>query len=316
MTVIATLFEHQDFGGVANTFSTPAGERYRGVRLGQLANEVTSLRATSSGGKDGNVYGFTNRDFDGRFASLNMPEGWTCWWSNVGSLNDDIESALLVNRDKEEANLDAGFWLANAFATKLDEKLAGKPVRRDGDPLVSSVFFPSYDPARVFLRIKQNLVVEVDVGANAEIWGVQVLPSDLIIDDYHSYIAYDIALDLQSITRMRAEVAWVTTWVESGLFTDDVFDQLSGEAMGAVGDLNQALGALGDLTEVIAAFRKRFFSQPYLLPGMLPNMPPPDANFGAMGDSNDGATIVLPLLSLYSAVVDADRASWRVSHGP
>ena len=271
MTVIATLFEHQDFGGVANTFSTPAGERYRGVRLGQLANEVTSLRATSSGGKDGNVYGFTNRDFDGRFASLNMPEGWTCWWSNVGSLNDDIESALLVNRDKEEASLDAGFWLANAFATKLDEKLAGKPVRRD---------------------------------------------SDLIIDDYHSYIAYDIALNLQSITRMRAEVAWVTTWVESGLFTDDVFDQLSGEAMGAVGDLNQALGALGDLTEVIAAFRKRFFSQPYLLPGMLPNMPPPDANFGAMGDSNDGATIVLPLLSPYSAVVDADRASWRVSHGP
>jgi hypothetical protein len=316
MTVTATLFEHQDFGGTANSFSTADGARYRGVQLGQLANQVTSLRATASAGKDGNVYGFTNRDFDGRFACLNMPEGWTSWFSNVGPLNDDIESALLVNRDKEEANLDATFWLANAFASKLDEMLAGKPVRRDGDPIVSSVFFPSYDPTRVFLRIKQNLVVEVDVGANAEILGVQVLPSDLIIDDYHSYIAYDIALDLQSITRMRAEVAWVTTWVESGLFTDDVSDQLSSEAMDGVGPLNQALGALGDLSEVIAAFRKRFFSKPYLLPGGLPNMPPPDANFGTIGDSNDGATIVLPLRSLFSAVVDGGRSSWSVVREP
>ena len=48
MTVTATLFEHQDFGGAANTFSTADGARYRAVQLGQLANQVTSLRATAS----------------------------------------------------------------------------------------------------------------------------------------------------------------------------------------------------------------------------------------------------------------------------
>jgi hypothetical protein len=45
-------------------------------------------------------------------------------------------------------------------------------------------------------------------------------------------------------------------------------------------------------------------------------MPPPESSFGAIGDSNDGASIVLPLRSLFSAVVNADRASWTVSHGP
>jgi hypothetical protein len=299
MTVTATLFEHQDFGGTSNTFTTFGNERYRGVRLGSLANEVTSLRATSTNGKDGNAYGFTGRDFDGRFACLNVPEGWSCWYSNVGSLNDDIESTLLVSRDKEEASLDAVFWIAGAFSTQLDAMLAGRPVRRDGDPIITGLFFPAHDPGRVFLRIKQNLVVSVDVGGEAEIFGVQVLPSDLIIDDYHSSISYDIFLDLASITRMRAEVHWVSTWVEGGLFTGEVLDQLHAQAMDAVGTLNGALSALGDLTNAISIIRRKFFGQPYVLPGWLPQMPPPNSNFGRLGDSTEGATIMLPLRSFF-----------------
>ena len=64
MTVIASLFEHQDFTGATNTFVANTHNRYRGVRLGNLANKVTSLRATSSDGMHGNTYGFTGRDFD------------------------------------------------------------------------------------------------------------------------------------------------------------------------------------------------------------------------------------------------------------
>ncbi|MBN1612094.1 MAG: hypothetical protein JW940_36015 [Polyangiaceae bacterium] len=316
MTVITTLFEHQGFGGAANTFSAGRGTRYRGVRLGGLANEVTSFRASATEGSDGNVYGFTHRDFDGRFACLNVPEGWTSWYSDVGPLNDDIESALLVNRDKEETSLDPVFWLADAFATQLDAMLAGQPVRRDGDPVISGVFFPAYDPERVFLRIQQNLVVEVDVGSQAEVLGVQVLPSDLIIDDYHSSIAYDIFLDLASLRRLRAEVHWVTTWVEGGMFTDQVFEQLHAQATGAVGTLNQALAALGDLSEAIAIIRRRFFGQPYVLPGSLPNMPPPSSNFGVIGDSNEGATIVLPLRSFLSDVADLAAVPAALGRGP
>lgn len=300
MTVTASFFEHKDFGGVSSMFTVASGSRYRGVRLSRLRNEVTSLRATASGGRDGNVYGFTNRDFAGRFACLNVPDGWTSWYSNVGSLNDDIESALLVNRDKEEAYLDAVFWLSNAFAAQVDSMLAGRPVTREGEPVISSNFFPDYDPTRFFLRIRQNLLVKVDVGAEAEIFGIQVLPSDVIIDDYHSHIAYDIAIDLESITRISAQVAWVTTWVEGGLFTDQVFDQLHTAAMDGVDPLNQALRALGDLSNAISLIRRRRFGQPYLLPGQTPQMPPPNSNFGRIGDSNEGATIVLPLRTWFT----------------
>ncbi len=313
MTVIASLFEHQNFTGAANTFVAGTGSRYRGVRLGNLANEVTSMRATSSAGTNGNAYGFAGRNFDGRFACLNMPEGWTSWWNNVGPLNDDIESALLVNRDKEEASLNAVTWISGAFSRELERMLAGTQVSAEGEPVISGTFFPSYDPDKVFLRIRQDLDVRVDVGGEVEVFGIQLVPDDLIIDHYKCFIAYDIFLDLASITRMRAEVHWVTTWVESGLFADEVFEQLHGRAMGAVGTLNQALTALGELTKAISSIRRRFFAQPYVLPGSEPSMPPPNSNFGRLGDSNEGATIVLPLRSFAvtpykpGQVVELDR---------
>lgn len=309
MTVIASLFEHQDFTGVANTFVANTNNRYRGVRLGNLANKVTSLRATSSDGMHGNTYGFTGRDFDGRFACLNMPEGWTSWYSHVGPLNDDIESALLVNRDREEATLEATTWIPGAFSRELERLLAGRPVSAVGEPVISGVFFPSYDPDKVFLRVKQNLDVRVDVGSEIEIFGIQVVPDDLIIDHYACYIAYDIFLDLASITRLRARVHWVTTWVESGLFSQDVFNELHPQAMAGAAQMDEALNALGDLSKAISSIRRRFFAQPYVLPGSTPAMPPPNANFGRLGDSNEGATIVLPLRSLVYTKFNAGKSA-------
>ena len=304
MTVTATFFEHQDFGGTADTFTTGGNPRFRGVRLGRLANRVTAMRATASSGQDGNVYGFTNRDFDGRFACLNIADGWTCWFSNVGSgLNDDIESALLVNRDKEEASIDPTTWLANAFVSQIDALLAGTPVQREGDPVFSAAIFPGHNPNGVFLRIRQNLLVKVDIGAEVEIFGIQVVPSDLIVDDYHCTIGYDIAFELQTVRRIRARVAHVhDPIVESGLFQGRVRDELTARVNDAVGTLNGALGALGDLSAAIALIRRRHFATPYVLPGPMPNMPPPGSNFGRIGDSNEGATIVLPLRSLFTVV--------------
>ena len=297
MTVVASMFEHQNFTGVSNTFIAEKGRRYRGVRLGNLANQVTSIRATSSDGTHGNTYGFTGVNFDGRFACLNMPEGWTSWYSHVGPLNDDIESALLVNRDHEEATLDAMTWIPGAFSRELERLLVGRPVSAVGEPVISGVFFPPHDPDKVFLRVKQNLDVRVDVGSEVEVFGIQIVPDDLIIDHYACYIAYDIFCDLASITRLRARVHWVTTWVESGLFSQDVFDQLHPQAMAGVQQMDQALNALGDLSKAVSSIRRRFFGQPYVLPGSAPAMPPPNANFGRLGDSNEGATIVLPLHS-------------------
>ena len=85
--------------------------------------------------------------------------------------------------------------------------------------------------------------------------------------------------------------------------------------MEGVGELNKALGALGDLTEVMAAFRRRFFSQPSRC-WILLVMPPPESNFGAIGNSNDGATIVLPLRSLLKSAVDRGISLAAIARDP
>ena len=101
MAVFCEFFEHSNFAGDSVSYIADNNWRYHWVKFGSaLGNEITSLRANAYSGTGGNVYGFSERDFLGSFASLNMAQGWTCWWSNVGgAMNDDIESALLVNRN-------------------------------------------------------------------------------------------------------------------------------------------------------------------------------------------------------------------------
>jgi hypothetical protein len=110
MTVTATFFEHENFGGSSNSFTT---ERRAIVACISRARQRSHCDARHCGGRQGRQ---CLRIHESEFRrSLCQPEhggSWTCWYSNVGPLNDDIESVLLVNRDKEEANLDAGFWLA------------------------------------------------------------------------------------------------------------------------------------------------------------------------------------------------------------
>ncbi len=126
MAVYAEFFKHANFSGYSESFTLGNSSRYWWIKFGsKLRNEITSMRANAYSGFDGNVYGFTGNDFLGDYASLNMSEGWTCWWSNVGSkLNDDIESALLINRNKSEFAVELKDQIAGVFKSKLDEKLA------------------------------------------------------------------------------------------------------------------------------------------------------------------------------------------------
>lgn len=278
MSINCTFYEHQDFGGASRAYTLTNDWRYWWVKFGSdLGNEITSFRANAYGGRDGNVYGLTNRDFTGRFASLNMVEGWTCWWKNVGGdLNDDIESALLVNRDKDEFVLGLTDLIKEGFKTQLDEKLAGRDVRRNGDPTISAVFWPTYDPSRKFVRINQNLTVELD-------WW----------PDYDASISYDIYFYLASDTEVRAYVAWIHSWVEGGVYSDDIIDELHPQAVDAAGQIDTVLAEKLPLLTLVAAFRRKTFRQLYLLPGTEPAMPPPSTNFGRSGDSNEDCSLVL-----------------------
>lgn len=272
MAIHAEFFKHSNFGGYSESFSLNNNWRYYWIKFGsKLRNEITSLRANAHSGFDGNVYGLTRRNFLGEYASLNMSEGWTCWWSNVGGkLNDDIESALLINRNKTELVVELKEQIADTFTSKLDEKLAGTQASRKGDPKIYSVFWPNYDSSRKFVRIEQNLNIAVD-------WW----------PDYDARIRYDIYLYLDSNGKVQGYVAWTHVWVEGGVFSNKIHDELKPKIEDGASELN------AELQNKLQAFSFVSFRRLYLLPGGEPSMPPPSSNFGTTGNARDNSTLVL-----------------------
>ena len=271
MAVYAEFFKHANFSGYSESFTLGNSSRYLWIKFGsKLRDEITSMRANAYSGFDGNVYGFTGNDFLGDYASLNMSEGWTCWWSNVGSkLNDDIESALLINRNKSEFAVELKDQIAGVFKSKLDEKLAGTQAHRSGEPRVFSLFWPSFDPTKKLVRIEQDLRVELD-------WW----------PDYDATIRYDIYLYLSSDGKVKGYVKWAHTWVEGGIFSGDILDELHPKVVAGAADLNS------ELQNKLSLFSAFTFRSLYLLPGPQPPMPPPSSNFGRIGNAKDTSTLV------------------------
>lgn len=272
MAIFSEFFKHSNFGGYSESFTLDNNWRYWWIKFGsKLRNEISSMRANAYSGYNGNVYGFTSGNFLGDYASLNMSEGWTCWWSNVGSeLNDDIESALLINRNKSEFALEMKDQISDTFTTKLDQKLAGTQAKRKGDPKVYSVFWPNYDPSKKFIRIEQNLNIELD-------WW----------PDYDARIRYDIYLYLNSQGQIKGYVAWAHTWVEGGIFSGDIFDELHPKIVDGASDLNE------EIQNMLDSFSFLTFRRLYLLPDSEPPMPPPSSDFGRIGNAKNNSTLVL-----------------------
>lgn len=268
MAVLSQFYKHSNLGTPMEAFTLQSGWRYQWLVFGStLSDEISSLRATAYGGNGGNVYGFTENHFLGNYASLNMRDGWTSWWSYVGgALNDDIESAIIVNRNNSgETPIEVGTLVKQDFITKMDQAVAGTAVSRKGDPRIYSLFWPGHDPSKIFISIEQDLNVAVD-------WW----------PDYDAQVRYDIYPYLSSTGRISAYVAWVYVWVEGGIFSGRIYDRLQPKLVAGASALNDAIRAkLGLLADIR-------FRDVYLLPG-----PPPTSNFGDISNAKNGSTLVL-----------------------
>lgn len=276
MTVFGEFFQHNNFLGNSYSAELTNNWRYWWVKFGgNLSNEISSMRARAYGGRTGNAYGFTRNDFLGEMATLNMGEGWTCWWSSLGSdMNDDIESGLLVNRSQNEIELNMNDVLRDAFRDAFDEAVAGTQVSRKGDPKIYSVFWPSWDSSRKFVRIEQNMNVALD-------WW----------PDYDAQVQYDIYFCVVG-GQVRASVARTHTWVEGGIFSGTIIDDLHPQMVtgaDALDDqLENGLGLLNLLGSIGGGF-----NSVYLLPGNPPAMTPPVSNAGRQGSAYENSTVVL-----------------------
>lgn len=276
MTVFGEFFEHNNFGGDSYTAELTNNWRYWWVKFGgDLRNEISSMRARAYGGRSGNAYGFTRNDFLGDMAALNMGENWTCWWSSLGSdMNDDIESGLLINRSDDETELNMKDLLGAAFADAFDEATQGTQVSRRGDPKIYSVFWPSWDSDRKFVRIEQDMRVELD-------WW----------PDYDAQVQYDIYFYVSG-GEVHAYVARIRTWVEGGIFSGSINDELHPQMVDGADDLDEQLENGLALLNLLGALGGGFTGV-YLLPGNPPNMTPPAGNFGRMGSAYENSTVVL-----------------------
>lgn len=276
MTVFGEFFQHNNFLGNSYSAELTNNWRYWWVKFGgNLRNEISSMRARAYGGRNGNAYGFTRNDFLGDMATLNMGEGWTCWWSSLGSdMNDDIESGLLVNRSSDEFELNMNDVLRDAFRDAFDEAVAGTQVSRSGNPRIYSVFWPSWDSSRKFVRIEQNMNVALD-------WW----------PDYDAQVQYDIYFRVVG-GEVRASVARTHTWVEGGIFSGTIIDDLHPQMVIGADSLDEQLESGLGLLNVLGAIGGGFNSV-YLLPGNPPAMTPPVSNAGRQGSAYENATVVL-----------------------
>ena len=256
-----------NFGGDVDSFTLDNSWRYWWVVFGsKFGNNISSFRATAYDGFNGNVYGFTGKHFLNTYLALNLQEGGTSWWSYVGdALNDRIESAILVNRGKDELVTGLKDQIAGDFASGMDVQLAGTQVSRAGDPRVYTTFWPGYDPDKTFVSIEQDLNVALD-------WW----------PDYSAQVRYDVYLYLDGAGTVQGYVAWTYVWVEGGIFSGDIFDSLQPKLVAG------AAAVTTKIQEKLAMFSAFHFKSLYLLPG-----PPPSDNFGDIHDAKENSTLVL-----------------------
>jgi hypothetical protein len=299
MPVSSALFEHANFGGVAVT-TTSGPFRYAWTRYGTPLNDLfSSMRAVAAGHR-GNVYAFEHIDFNGRFAALNVGGRFSsAWWSYFGDdFNDQVSSSLIVARApaEKEREISLGWQIVERFAGIFDDKTAGKPVSRVGEPRLYCTMFPSYDRERVLLTIDQELKVQVRIPIKVAVpvwtpWGgFDTVDLDsgeqLRWSDYRANVRYDVAFWVDGDGSPRAAVRWFWVWVEGGPFSQTVYDELEPQMRDAAKDVTDALQ--GGLS-LFRVFERGRFSDAYLLPGPAPDMNA--AGFKARYD--DDVTLVL-----------------------
>jgi len=272
MAIHAAFFKDKNFTGDFDTRDLDDSHRYRWVKYGSnFGDEISSFRAHAFGSHHGTVYAMTERDFTGKFISLNIKRNKFARWSSVGAaLDDNIESVLMVNRNENEFELSLREVVITQFDTTLDI-LLGTQIFREGRPDVFTTFWPAYDPTHNFASIGQNLYIKLDN------W-----------PDYEARVQYDIFFSLNKSGHLQLRVKWMQIWVDSGLMSNHVLNELKPRLLENISFLTENLRfELTPNTENLPAGK---FKGVYLLPGPLPT-----TAIGDKGDTKSNSTLVLVL---------------------
>lgn len=291
MSVTSVFWEHINFEGASST-SDSGPYRYFWNKYGSNKNDTFSAMRAWTAGHRGNVYAFEHINFDGDFAALNVGGRFSsAWWAYLGDdFNDKVSSSLIIARAPKSAETEVPLraGVTSKFATIFDNKTQGKPVSRSGDPRMYATYFPSYDPDKAFATIDQSLTVQVRIPLKFTIWNpfgddIEIDLGQLRWSDYKAQVRYDILFFVSQDGKLHGRAWWSHVWVESGPFSQKVYDELAPQLHDAKGDLTSAI------EDALVPFARSKFSDAYLLPGSPPDM----EQAGFKGRYDDDVTLVV-----------------------
>ena len=214
---------------------------------------------------NGNYLQLTNRRSSGSELDVNA-------FSSL-AFNNDAHSMLLIaaRRETDEFRISFRDIFLDQWRSILDSQLSGSRASRNGDPPLTWELWPigisHLSSSQQYLKIHQRLRVDIP-------WW----------PDYDASITYHIRLYLDGGGHLRAYVARWAYWVESGVKSGQIADQLEPQVIAGMNTLNSELG---DQLAILSGFE---FEDLYYLPGDQVSRAPTGTRTGT---TFDDVTIVL-----------------------
>jgi len=278
--VLANLFSGPGASGNSLIGVVGNNQRYNVMRADLLQasglyEHISSVSVFGSAAADASLLLFTNDDFSGSFLQISDTSQGATFRGGFIGVGGSFKSSLLISSNHRGV-IERPFSFRNLFQAQwdqfIDNSLAGTRVSRVGEPTLTWTMFPEnvegLDSNLTFLKIYQPLNVDIPF------W-----------PDYSASLAYYIFLFPNFNHNLRAFVVRSETWVDSGLFHDNIFSQIEPKVDNGLSVLMQQInnnlsafdGALGTVTDV------------YYLPGN--HVANPGSGFG--GNTDEDITILV-----------------------
>lgn len=263
LSALASVYSGSDRTGTMALYGVGTNQRYHEITSDEL--EARGLHAAISSTE---IFGSASADPTLIFFGFPGLPGWAYLPDYVGNFvqltnatssaqltnlsthgfNNVTRSALLVATNRAgELRLSFRDLFLDQWRDTLDDVLSGG-AKRKGSPTLTWEMFPKgvshLNPGRQYLRIKQDLDIEID-------WW----------PDYVAWIQYHVRLFVNSSGNPRGTVARWEYWIEGGAKSDDIAEQLEPAVINGMNTLNDAL------TARLSGFDGFGLNDIYLLPG-------------------------------------------------
>ena len=275
MSISARLYQHANFVGrsaYANLpLETPVNTYSQipksWLDVFNLHDQISSVRLSATESESGGrLILFQHGGYRGRFVSF---------WANAANpvsqaslstfdFNDRTSSALLVRQFKRELPPIAIGSLGSPSLRERAGELADSHPKLGlrGEPVFTWDLWPSFSPGSKYVYIRIPVEVKINNWFN-----------------YDAELRFWIYMYINSSGRLAGYVAWYGAWVEGGILTDSILDELMSGLPDQVGDIDEMIASAVESVNILT------FVRLYYLPGR--------ATGGLEGHVDDDVSLVL-----------------------